>query len=112
SWGLDGQVFSGPFSFFADFFDRSANLDSADNVHDTGETLQVGYFLVPNAWELVARTSEVDFDDADDRHEHTVGVNYYADKQNGKWQLDFSKLQNDGVTPDQNRIRLQYQLQY
>jgi phosphate-selective porin len=108
--GLEAQLFSGPWSFLADLYDRTADLNGASDVDDDGTTFQLGYFVVPNEWELVARTSEIDFDTADDRKEHTLGVNYYVDKHNGKWQFDFSRLDNAGATADANRMRLQYQL--
>jgi hypothetical protein len=111
--GLEGQLFSGPWSVLADVFERESDIPGGgDNVHDTGHTFQLGWFAVPNRWELVARTAAINFDDADDRNEHVLGVNYYVDKHNGKWQLDFSKLQNDGETADANRVRVQYQLQF
>ncbi len=110
--GIDAQVFSGPWSLLAELYDRNANLNNADGMHDSGDTFQVGYFLVPNRWEVVARSSHINYESADDKNEYSAGVNYYVDKNNGKWQLDYSKLDNDGSTPDQDRIRLQYQIQF
>jgi hypothetical protein len=109
--GLDAQLLSGPWSVLFDFYDRTSDPQGgAPDTDDDGHNLQVAYFIVPNVWEVVARTSEVDFDTADDRKEHVVGVNYYVDKHNGKWQLDLSKLDHDGTTADGKRVRLQYQL--
>jgi phosphate-selective porin OprO and OprP len=108
--GLEGQLMSGPWSVLADFYDRSSDLPGGTNEDDEGFTVTTGWFLVPHVWELVARVSAIDFEEDDDRNETSVGVNYYVDKHNGKWQLDLSELDNDGATADQTRLRVQYQL--
>jgi hypothetical protein len=108
--GLEFQVFSGPVSFLAENYSRQGDVSGGPNVDDDGYTLQAGWFFLPNVWEVVARLSAIDFDAADDQQEAVLGLNYYVDRHNGKWMVDFSKLDNQGTTPDAKRIRLQYQL--
>ena len=110
TYGVDVQVLSGPFSFIAEHFERTNEpAGGGADVDDSGYTVQAGLFVVPNIWEIVARISEVDFDTKADMKETSVGVNFYVDKHNGKWQLDFSQLDSDSAGKDSKRARLQYQ---
>ncbi len=110
STGLEAQLFSGPWSLLAEYYGRSSNLAGAPSTDDDGSTVQVGWFLVPDAWELVARHSDVNMETSDDQTENTIGVNYYVARQAGKWQLNLGRMTFDGSSPDQDQITLQYQL--
>jgi phosphate-selective porin OprO/OprP len=112
--GLEFQLMSGPLSLLAEWFSRTAELSApGTDVDDDGFTVQAGMFLEPNVWELVARYSEVDFD-ADspfnDLEEVTIGINRYVAGHAGKWMLDLVELDVDSGTPDEQQLRLQYQL--
>ncbi len=104
------NVYSGPFSFLAEYFTRDAHVDGGDDADDAGHTLQAGWFLVPKRWELVARAASIHIDLEDDAEERAIGLNWYLDKHNGKWLLDISELDNEGATADASRVRLQYQV--
>ena len=107
--GFEFGLMSGPLSVIAESFKREQSVNVGTNVDDKGDTVQVGCFVVPNVWEVVARLSKIDFDVKDDMSEAVLGLNYYVDKHNGKWMVDVSKLNNSGATADAKRIRLQYQ---
>jgi len=107
---FDVAFYSGPLSLLAEHFTRDAKLDGGADTDDSGHTLQAGWFLVPDAWEVVVRHSEVNYGTKDDAEERTLGINWYRDKHNGKWQLDWSRLLNEGSTPDAHRMRVQYQI--
>jgi hypothetical protein len=107
--GLDVQVLTGPFSVLAELFDRSADPDGAPDVDDRGSTLQVGYFVVPKVWEIVARTSSVDYDTAADVDEFTLGVNRYVDGHDAKWMFDINDRDVDGENAGSKELRVQYQ---
>ncbi len=108
---FEAQMFSGPWALLAEHYDRTSNLPGgAADVDDDGNTFQVGYFLVPHRWELVSRYSNINFQASPDQSEQSLGVNYYVDKHNGKWSLNFNKLDNQGSSPDTNQLQLQYQL--
>jgi len=109
---LEAQLFSGPWAVLAEHYDRNSDSlpGGASDVNDDGNTVQVGYFLVPNRWELVSRISNINFDAAPDQDEKSIGVNYYVDKHNGKWSLNYNKLDNKGSSPDTDQVQLQYQV--
>lgn len=110
TYGVDVQVMSGPFSFVAERFDRTNEPAAGGaDVKDTGFTVQAGMFVVPNVWEIVARMSEIDFGTKADLKETSLGVNFYVDKHNGKWQFDISSLESDSADSDSKRARLQWQ---
>jgi hypothetical protein len=107
--GLDVQVLTGPFSGLAELFDRSAAPAGGPDVDDSGSTLQVGYFIVPKVWEIVARSSSVDYDTAEDVDEFTLGVNRYIDGHDAKWMFDINDRDVDGDDAGSKKLRLQYQ---
>jgi hypothetical protein len=110
------QWMVGPFSLLAEWYDRSTDLNDGGNLDDDGYTLQAGCFLVPSVWELVARLSEVDQEDAGlaKTVETTLGIDRYIDGNSGnKWMLDFVDLDNDTVSgQDETQVRLQYQVMF
>jgi phosphate-selective porin len=106
---LEASFYSGPFSLLAELYRRDGETPTG-RADDTGSTFQAGFFFLPQTWEIVARYSDVDYETKDDSEERTIGLNYYLDKNNGKWQLDLSQLDNQGTTADATRMRLQYQV--
>ena len=107
--GYDALVFTGPVSILVEYIQRSSKVNNAPNVDDEGRTLQVGWLLT-HTWEVVGRRAEIDFDDADDQQQTTFGLNYYVDRHNGKWMLEWDKVDVDGAAPDKQSVRVQYQV--
>jgi len=118
--GGELQWMTGPFSLLAEYYDRTTNPNGAPNQDDSGYTVQAGYFVDPRVWELVARFSVVDLTDdsllgaaASKQEEKAIGVNRYIDGQNGKWMLDYVKLDNETFSnQDESLVRLQYQIKF
>ena len=102
----------------AGYFRRN-NRPGASDSDDWGYYGQVGYFIVPEHWELAARISGVDFQQANNpatfykkTTEYMIGLNYYLYGHNLKMQLDYSFLDQDpflGANQSNNRVRLQTQ---
>lgn len=81
---------------------RRNNLKSMrSDSDDWGYYGQLGYYLVPEQWELAGRISGVDFElpnnpsVSGDVTEYTVGLNYYLYGHNAKIQMDYSFLDNE-----------------
>jgi phosphate-selective porin len=110
SRGMDVAFYWGGFSSLFEAFSRDSNTQGGVDADDRGNSIQAGYFVVPDKWELVARYSRVNYSEKDDAEERTLGLNWYLDRNNGKWQLDWSGLTNEGATPDATRVRVQYQV--
>jgi hypothetical protein len=65
----------------------------------TGESpwdATVSYMFAPDEWEVAARWE--DFDDTDDSSMLTIGVNYYVEGHDVKWQLNYSTIDSDNST--------------
>jgi len=71
--------------------------------------VQVGYLITPK-WEIVGRRAKVNFDASADQTQMGVGVNYYVDRQNGKWQVEWNNLVQQGSAPNTKTVSLQYQV--
>ncbi len=106
----EAQLMSGPWSVLTEVYDQTSDPQSGSDVDNSGSTVQVGWFLVANRWELVARRSTVDLAATPDQTQTSIGVNYYVDRLNGKWQLDLNQLDNQGSAADSTQVQLQYQL--
>ena len=98
---------------------RYNNRRGGQGSNDWGYYGQIGYYIVPQHWELAARISGIDFQEAnnpDTRYqrttEYTIGLNYYLYGHGLKVQLDYSFLDSDpftGTNQSNNRVRLQTQ---
>jgi len=108
STGYEAQVFSGPFSVLGEYIARTEDDDVGVDDDDAGRTLQLGW-LFTNRWEVVGRRARVDFDNKADQHETAFGVNYYVDRHNGKWMLEWNRQRVSGAAPDNQTVRVQYQ---
>lgn len=98
---------------------RENNRRGAVKSQDWGYYGQVGVFVAPQTWELAARVSGVDFQEAnnpatlfEETTEYMIGLNYYLYGHGLKVQLDYSFLDHDpftGANRSDNRVRLQTQ---
>lgn len=98
---------------------RENNRRGAVKSQDWGYYGQVGMFVVPQTWELAARVSGVDFQEAnnpatlfEETTEYMIGLNYYLAGHGLKVQLDYSFLDRNpftGSNRSDNRVRLQTQ---
>jgi hypothetical protein len=86
--------------------------------NDWGYYGQVGYYLVPQRWEIAGRIAAVRFDQANNPGttgnvtEYTVGLNYYLHGHNVKLQMDYSLLAKEpfaGGHANDHRLRMQVQ---
>ena len=111
SLGYEVQVLSGPWAIAAESITRDEQ-DSVDvNDDDKGNLFQVGYLITPT-WEVVGRRAAIDFDNKDDMIETGLGLNFYVDRHNGKWQLEWNRVDAQGVSADTSLWRLGYQLMF
>jgi len=119
---LDGGFRLGGFSLQAAGYYRHNKVkvgDDRPNNDDWGYYGQLGYYLVPERWELAGRVSGVDFDHVDnprtsgDGTEYTIGLNYYLYGHNAKIQMDYSFLDHDpffGTNQSNHQLRIQTQV--
>lgn len=86
---------------------------------DWGYYGQIGYYLVPERWEIAGRISGVNFDQPNhpdvlgDTTEYVLGLNYYLYGHHVKLQMDYSFLERDpfiGRNRDDHRLRVQTQV--
>lgn len=100
---------------------RRNNLKAAGrpDSDDWGYYGQIGYYLVPERWELVARISGVNFGQPNnptvlgDTTEYSAGLNYYLYGHHVKLQMDYSFLDRDpfrGPNRNDHRLRVQTQI--
>ncbi len=76
--------------------------DGDNDAYDWGAVGQIGYLIPDSRWEVFARYSYVDFDDADEElHEITAGVNYYLRNHNAKFSVDINWLPNGAGPGDE-----------
>ncbi|MBM3985033.1 MAG: hypothetical protein FJ296_04985 [Planctomycetes bacterium] len=109
SLGLEFQAFSGPWSVLYENVSRDEHDDAAADDDDDGQSLQVGWFLTER-WELVVRRAEVDYDTKADKDERALGLNWYVDRHNGKWQLEWNEQETEDDDSEVDTLRVQYQL--
>lgn len=116
---LDGGFRWQGFTLQAAGYYRANNRRGAAESNDWGYYGQLGYFIVPEHWELAARISGIDFEEANNPNtfyqettEYMLGLNYYLHGHNLKVQLDYSFLDQQpflGSNRGNNRVRLQTQ---
>ena len=109
SIGLEAQLLSGPWSVLYEHVDRGEDDDVGPDNEDSGQALQVG-LLFAQVWEVVGRAAAIDFDEAADRKERAVGLNYYVDRHNGKWQFELNRQDTEGPDGNVDSYRVQYQI--
>jgi hypothetical protein len=100
----DGDVTDGSaFSFDVDYsrgplyaaasivgYDKGFGFPEADS---TPWDVTVSYMVAPDEWEIAGRWE--DFDDSNDSSSWTLGVNYYVEGHDMKWQLNYSSITSD-----------------
>lgn len=103
----------------AGYYRKNDLISSVVDAHDWGYYGQVGYYVVPQKWELAARVSGVSFDQINNPvvggsvTEYTVALNRYFYGHHLKVNTDYSYLRLHPFTdPDRgdHRVRLQFQL--
>jgi hypothetical protein len=109
--GVDALFLCGPLSVTGELISRDEHDKTGVNDDDDGYLLEGGWLLT-DRWELAVRQAGIDYEVKDDRTERAVGVNYYVDKHNGKWQLEWNQIDAQGVTPSQTLWRVGYQLMF
>lgn len=109
--GIDALFLSGPLSITAELISRDEHDRTGANDDDDGYLLEGGWLLTER-WEVAVRQAAIDYEVKDDRTERAVGLNYYVDKHNGKWQLEWNQIDAQGVTPSQRLWRIGYQLMF
>jgi hypothetical protein len=109
--GVDALFLSGPLSITAEFDTRDEHDTTGVNDDDDGYLLEGGWLLT-DRWEVAVRQASIDYEVKDDQTERAVGLNYYVDKHNGKWQLEWNQIEAQGVTPSQTLWRVGYQLMF
>lgn len=105
------------FSLFAEVFERENDrTNNQSDFDDSGYTVQAGYFIVPQKWEVAVRVSELEPNKSrakDHRSEDGVAVNYFFNKHNHKIQFDYRELEDEArANSDDSEIRLQYQISF
>jgi hypothetical protein len=112
--GFDAVAKFKGFSIFGELFerenDRSGTLSDFD---DEGITIQAGYFVIPNKFEIALRLSEFDPNSAlgdNERTEDGVAFNWFFNKHNHKLQADYRQIENKATNREDKEIRVQYQL--
>jgi phosphate-selective porin OprO/OprP len=101
------------FSLFAEYFDADIDLETGSDFSRDGFTVQAGYFVVPQKFEVALRYAVLDpsdLRDNDDRTETGLALNYFFNKHPYKLQLDYRQLEDDARGVEDTEIRLQYQL--
>jgi phosphate-selective porin OprO/OprP len=101
---------------FAEFFQASTERLRQSDFDNEGFNVQVGYFIIPQKFELAGRFAMLDPNtdrDNDDREERGLAVGYFFNRHNHKLQADYRQLEtltgpNSDVTNDE--LRLQYQV--
>jgi hypothetical protein len=100
---------------FGEYFDATdeRSLASLRDIDLSGWNFQVGYFVIPQKFEIAARLAELDLNknvSDNEQEERGVAIGYFWNKHARKLQADFRQLENHttGVTNDE--FRLQYQI--
>ncbi len=118
SIGADLAAFYKGFSALFEIHYREDDVSGGDDVDSLGWLAQLGYFLIPNEFEVALRAAEIDWDDngLDDsgRREYLIVFGYFWYEHNMKLQLDFGRVEDhEGDTAenvDEWRVRMQFQV--
>ena len=107
---LDTQIFVGPVAIMAEIVRSQLERDAAPRTWTTtaSRCRSAGCSRPSGRWLAVAPRSTSTSPRISSRR--TFGLNYYVDRHNGKWMLEWDKLDTDGVAPDKQSVRVQYQV--
>ena len=100
-------------SVFGEYFDSTTERNIASDFDNDGYNLQVGYFLVPQKFEVALRQAMVDPNsdrDDDEREERGLALGYFFNKHNHKLQADYRQIENKATNVEDDELRLQYQI--
>jgi hypothetical protein len=118
-WAMGGDIAAFWKGFFATFelhYLERENPGGAD-LDALGWFGQIGYFVVPEVFEIAFRATEVDFDNSTGRtarREFLVAAGYFMHGHNLKIQADFGWVEDHFATTSDNvdelRLRFQFQI--
>lgn len=101
----DAQYANGAWALNAEFLDYSAG---SVNVFATPDSqpwaVAISYMIQPNTWEVAARYQDVDT--SSNLTDITLGVNYYANGHNAKWQFNVINLSSDASSEETTALAL------
>ncbi len=98
---------------YGEFYDATTERVVATDFDSSGFIAQVGYFVIPQKFEIAARLAEIDPNsdrDDDEREERGVALGYFFNKHNHKLQADYRQLENKATAREDDEFRLQYQV--
>ncbi len=85
----------------------------APKLTNLGYLMQVGYFIVPEIFEIAARGASTFFTNAVvNEHEYAMSLNWFIKGHPIKFQTDVAYLINNGGTLNQDDFRVRNQLQF
>ena len=98
---------------FGEFFDATTERLVASDFDSDGFNAQIGYFIVPQKFEIAGRYAVLDPNsdrDDDEREERGIALGYFFNKHPHKLQLDYRQLENKATDREDDEVRLQYQI--
>jgi hypothetical protein len=98
---------------FGEFFDATTERRIASDFDSDGFNVQVGYFIVPQKFEVAARFAVLDPNsevDDNEREERGLALGYFFSKHARKLQLDYRQIENKATGREDDELRLQYQI--
>lgn len=98
---------------FGEFFDATTERRVASDFDSDGFNAQIGYFIVPQKFEIAGRFAVLDPNsdrDDDEREERGIALGYFFNKHARKLQLDYRQLENKATGREDDEVRLQYQI--
>lgn len=101
------------FFAYAEIYQASNEPETGADFDSDGLTAQVGYFIIPQKFEVALRLSEIDPNtdvDNNEREETGVALGYFFNKHPHKIQADFREIEDKARNVTDKEFRLQYQL--
>lgn len=98
---------------FAELFDATTERRIASDFDSDGFNAQIGYFIIPQKFEIAGRFAVLDPNsdrDDDEREERGIALGYFFNKHARKLQLDYRQLENKANDREDDEVRLQYQI--
>ena len=75
--------------------------------------MQVGYFIIPQKFEVALRFGELDPNsdiDDNEREERGLALGYFFNKHNHKLQADYREIEDKARSVTDKEVRVQYQI--
>ncbi|HVS00171.1 MAG TPA: porin [Thermoanaerobaculia bacterium] len=101
---------------FLEYFDATTDRQRQSDFDSDGYNVQVGYFIIPQKFEVAGRLAVHDPNadrDNDEREERGVALGYFFNKHPHKLQADYRQLETKtgpGTDVTNDEFRLQYQI--